>query len=58
MCVGDFMSKENKIKPNKKYILILIITIIGVVIDQITKMYINYEFTNISCVNCLSEIYH
>ena len=56
MCVGDFMVKDKKIKPRKEYIIILIITIIGVVLDQISKLIIRYEFTNLSCVKCLSEI--
>ena len=44
MCVGDFMVKDKKIKPRKEYIIILIITIIGVVLDQISKLIIRYEF--------------
>ena len=56
MCVGDFMVKDKKIKPKKEYIIILIITIIGVLLDQISKLFIRYEFTNLSCVKCLSDI--
>lgn len=56
MCVGDIMDKIKKIKPRKEYMIILIITILGVVLDQISKIFIRYEFTNLSCVKCLSNI--
>lgn len=56
MCVGDFMVKDKKIKPKKEYIVIFIITIICVLLDQISKLFIRYEFTNLSCVKCLSNI--
>lgn len=56
MCVGDFMDKIKKIKPRKEYIIILIITILGICLDQVSKIFINYEFTNLSCVNCLPDI--
>jgi signal peptidase II len=56
MCVGDFMDKIKKIKPRKEYIIILLITILGIVLDQISKIFIRYEFTNLSCVNCLPDI--
>ncbi len=56
MCVGDFMDKIKKIKPRKEYIIILIITILGIILDQVSKIFIRYEFTNLSCVKCLSNI--
>ncbi len=45
----------DKKEMQKKRIYIYIITFVGLVIDQVSKMLINYEFNNLSCVNCLSE---
>lgn len=44
------MFKEKKLKPNKDYVLISIITFIGIFIDQISKFFIRNEFSNLSVV--------
>lgn len=45
-----------KRKPNKKYILIFIITLAGVFLDQLTKFVIRDIFSGLSCVKCLNEM--
>jgi len=54
MCVGDYMAKDKKI--NKEHILIFLITLIGIIIDQISKFFIRYQFNNLSCVNCIKDL--
>lgn len=61
MCVGDNMEKNKK---NKASIYMLIIVVIGVLFDQISKFYIRYIFSDslcgIECIkapcNCLLEL--
>jgi len=57
MFVGDNMSKkEEKLKKVNKGKYIYIIAFLGVVLDQILKLFIYYSFNNLSCVRCLSEL--
>lgn len=64
MCVGDYMVKDKKVKPDKKYILILIITFVGIVLDQLSKFFIrnifSEELCDIECIkapcNCLIDL--
>lgn len=54
MFVGDYMSKKEYNKTKNKTIYIL--SILGIILDQIVKIFIHYSFNNLSCVNCLSEL--
>ena len=49
---GDKMEKKNKKNQTKsKFKYIYIIAIIGILLDQTTKLLIEYEFNNSSCAN-------
>lgn len=57
MFVGDYMAKkENEPKKINKRKYIYIFSFLGVILDQIFKIFIHYLFNNLSCVNCLSEL--
>jgi len=48
---------DNNKKNNRKgYWLVLLLTTIGVIIDQATKFYIHYQFQVRSCANCLRQL--
>lgn len=49
------MTKNDDKKNNKrKYIYIM--ALLGVILDQIVKIFIHYSFNNLSCVECLGEL--
>lgn len=57
MFVGDDMSKkEQDSKKIYKRKNIYILSLIGIILDQVIKIFIHYLFNNLSCVNCLSEL--